>query len=53
MAKKTKTVKELNLDCELLFEKLKKIEEKDFKKDQKLKIMEITLKNYGEKNQKS
>ena len=48
MAKKA-TVKELNLELKVLFEKVIKLEEKVVEKDIKLKKMEIAVKGNEEK----
>ena len=50
MTRKVKTPKDLNLDLEIVSEKLKKLEEKISEKDEHLKQMEITIREKSEKN---
>ena len=49
MAKKAKTVKDLNLEIEMLSEKFKKFEEREREKDIKIQCLENTLKNLNDK----
>ena len=44
MAKKTKTVKDLNSEVEILAEKYRNLEEKVEEKDRKIEVMKIVIK---------
>ena len=49
MAKKTKTVKDLSIEVEILSEKFRSLEEKVSEKDEKIKTMENIIKRNEEK----